>query len=115
MEPRIYPQDRTAYLLIDPYNDYLSEGGKIWPRVEQVATQVGLLDYLGALDAAVQAAGVPVFIVPHRRSAPAATAKTGIIPIPPARHCSAEGCVPRGRTDVLARLAEGLRRAGLSE
>ena len=47
MEPRIIDSS-TAYLLIDPYNDYLSEGGKIWPRVELVATQVGLLDYLGA-------------------------------------------------------------------
>jgi nicotinamidase-related amidase len=65
-----YPRDRTAYLLIDPYNDFLSEGGKAWPRVAQVATEVGLLDNLRALDAAVRAAGAPVFIVPHHRWEP---------------------------------------------
>ena len=70
MEPLTYPRDRTAYLLIDPYNDFLSEGGKAWPRVAEVATEVGLLDNLRALDAAVRAAGVPVFIVPHHRWEP---------------------------------------------
>jgi nicotinamidase-related amidase len=62
-----YPLDRTAYLLVDPYNDFLSEGGKVYPFIEAVADEVGLLDNLRALDAAVRAAGVPVFFVPHRR------------------------------------------------
>jgi nicotinamidase-related amidase len=65
-----YPLDRTAYLLVDPYNDFLSEGGKVWPLIENVAGEVGLLDHLRALDSAVRAAGVPVFIVPHRRWEP---------------------------------------------
>ncbi len=25
----------TAILLVDPYNDFLSEGGKTWPRLER--------------------------------------------------------------------------------
>ena len=29
-----YPLDRSAYLLVDPYNDILSEGGKVYPRIE---------------------------------------------------------------------------------
>jgi nicotinamidase-related amidase len=65
-----YPLDRTAYLLVDPYNDFLSEGGKVWPAIEKVAGDVGLLEHLRALDRAVRAAGVPVFIVPHRRWQP---------------------------------------------
>ena len=65
-----YPRDRTAYLLVDPYNDFLSEGGKIYPFVEPVATKVGLLDNLRTLDGVVRAAGIPVFIVPHRRWEP---------------------------------------------
>jgi hypothetical protein len=28
-----YDPRRTAVLLVDPYNDFLSEGGKIWPRL----------------------------------------------------------------------------------
>jgi len=65
-----YPLDRTAYLLVDPYNDFLSEGGKVYPFIKPVADEVGLLDHLRALDAAVRAAGVPVFIVPHHRWEP---------------------------------------------
>lgn len=30
IEPYIDPRDRTAYLLIHTYNDFPSEGGKIW-------------------------------------------------------------------------------------
>lgn len=26
-----YDLSRTAVLLVDPYNDFLSEGGKLWP------------------------------------------------------------------------------------
>ena len=62
-----YPPDRTAYLLVDPYNDFLSEGGKLWPRVKAVAESVHLLGNLRAITGAVRAAGIQVFIVPHRR------------------------------------------------
>src|ERR1700757_2777825 len=27
----------TALLVVDPYNDFISEGGKIWPRIKAVA------------------------------------------------------------------------------
>ena len=27
----------TALLVIDPYNDFISEGGKIWGRIKDVA------------------------------------------------------------------------------
>jgi ureidoacrylate peracid hydrolase len=27
----------TALLVIDPYNDFISEGGKIWDRIKNVA------------------------------------------------------------------------------
>jgi nicotinamidase-related amidase len=62
-----YEPAHTGLLLVDPYNDFLSEGGKVWPFVEEVATEVGLLDNLRAVTAAARAAGVQVFIVPHRR------------------------------------------------
>ena len=58
---------RTALLIVDPYNDSLSEGGKIWPRVKEVAEEVGLLDNLRALNTAFRRAGLPVATVPHRR------------------------------------------------
>ena len=34
---QIYPAGRTALLFVDPYNDFLAEGGKLWPRVAEIA------------------------------------------------------------------------------
>ena len=31
-------QQRTALLVIDPYNDCISKGGKVWDRLQAVAT-----------------------------------------------------------------------------
>jgi len=65
-----YERRRTALLLVDPYNDFLSEGGKIWPMVKGVADEVGLLDHLRAVVAGARSAGIKVFFVPHRRWEP---------------------------------------------
>lgn len=65
-----YERERTAYLLVDPYNDFLSDGGKLYERLKAVADEVGLLDNLRRLDRAVRAAGIQVAIVPHRRWEP---------------------------------------------
>src|SRR5712691_9543059 len=62
-----YPRDRAGLLLVDPYNDFLSEGGKLWPFVKEVAGSVDHLAHLRDIVAAVRAAGVQVFIVPHHR------------------------------------------------
>ena len=37
---------RTGLLLVDPYNDFLSPGGKLFPLLEGVAQDVHLLDNL---------------------------------------------------------------------
>lgn len=62
-----YVANRTGLLLVDPYNDLLSDGGKLWPQVKAVAEAVDLLGHLRALVDAVRRAGVVVFYVPHRR------------------------------------------------
>jgi nicotinamidase-related amidase len=62
-----YAAGSTALLFVDPYNDFLSEGGKVWPRVRPIAEEVGLIENLKAVDQAVRSAGIKVFIVPHRR------------------------------------------------
>jgi hypothetical protein len=36
----------TALLCIDFYNDFLSEGGNLWPWVKDIAKEVNLLDNL---------------------------------------------------------------------
>jgi nicotinamidase-related amidase len=58
---------RTAVLLVDPFNDFISEGGKVWPHLEPVATEVGLLDHLRSVIASARETGVRVVFVPHRR------------------------------------------------
>jgi nicotinamidase-related amidase len=63
----LYVKSQTALLLVDPYNDFLSEGGKLWPLLEEVATEVGLMDNLRTITAAVRQAGIRIFYVPHRR------------------------------------------------
>jgi len=60
----------TGLLFVDPYNDFLSEGGKLWPLLEEVATEVGLLDNLGRILGAAREAGAPYFIAPHHRAEP---------------------------------------------
>ncbi|MEL1265767.1 isochorismatase family cysteine hydrolase [Pseudoxanthomonas putridarboris] len=65
-----YPAGRTALLFIDPYNDFLSEGGKLWPLVSEVARSVDLHVHLRRISHAVREAGLPVFIVPHHRAEP---------------------------------------------
>ena len=47
-----YTKDQTALLFVDPYNDFLSDGSKLWPYVREVAEEVGLLDNLRAITAA---------------------------------------------------------------
>ena len=37
MNTPTYDKGITALLVVDPYNDFISEGGKIWPRIKAVA------------------------------------------------------------------------------
>ncbi|WP_201833815.1 isochorismatase family cysteine hydrolase [Microvirga zambiensis] len=65
-----YDPARTGLLFVDPYNDFLSAGGKLWPRVKDVAEQVGLIDNLKAIVATTRERNIQVFIVPHHRWEP---------------------------------------------
>ena len=62
-----YDPATTAILLVDPYNDFLSEGGKLWPRVHAVAEAVQLLDHLREAVAAARTGAFRVIFVPHHR------------------------------------------------
>lgn len=70
MSQPAYARQSTALLLVDPYNDFLSEGGKIWPRVQVIAEEVGLIENLKRLTRAARSARIRVFVVPHRRWEP---------------------------------------------
>ncbi len=61
-----YEKDITALLVVDPYNDFISEGGKIWDRIRAVAEANDCVPHmLQILNAARR-----VFYVPHRRYRP---------------------------------------------
>ncbi|MFF5235485.1 cysteine hydrolase [Dactylosporangium sp. NPDC000521] len=70
MDNADYPARSTGLVLVDPYNDFLAENGKIWPRVKDVATTIGLHHHLRALLNGVRTAGIQVFVAPHRRWRP---------------------------------------------
>jgi nicotinamidase-related amidase len=57
----------SAILLVDPYNDFLSDGGKLWPRVKAVAAEVKLLDHLREVVSIARARGLKIVFVPHHR------------------------------------------------
>ena len=62
-----YVLARTGLLLIDPYNDFLSDGGKVFPMLASLAAEIGLVANLKSLAAQVRSGGGRVFYVPHRR------------------------------------------------
>jgi nicotinamidase-related amidase len=62
-----YSADDTALLIVDPYNDFMSEGGKLYERTKETAEAVGFYDNMRKLIPAVRAAHIQVIIVPHHR------------------------------------------------
>lgn len=65
-----YPAAHTAVLLIDPYNDFLSEGGKLATPAKAVADAVHTIEHMRAVVGAARAAGIRIVYVPHHRSLP---------------------------------------------
>jgi nicotinamidase-related amidase len=65
-----YRAQSTAILLVDPYNDFLSKGGKLWERTKDIAEKVNLLDNLRNVIADARKANVKIYFVPHHRWSP---------------------------------------------
>ena len=57
----------TALVVIDPYNDFISEGGKLWPYAREVAERVGLVPNLKRLVEAAREAEIQIVFAPHHR------------------------------------------------
>ena len=65
-----YDKEITALLVIDPYNDFLSEGGKIWDRIRAVAEANDCVAHMLEVLSAARKAGLRVFYALHRRYRP---------------------------------------------
>src|SRR5262245_41061058 len=65
-----YDTGAMALLVIDPYNDFISEGGKIWPRISAVAEANHCVEHMAEVLQAARKIGLRVFYALHRRYRP---------------------------------------------
>ena len=65
-----YEKQRTALLVVDPYNDFISEGGKIWPRIKAVAEANSCVAHMQQVLNAARQAKLHVFYAMHHRYRP---------------------------------------------
>jgi len=65
-----YDKEITALLVIDPYNDFISEGGKVWGRLKTVAEANDCIPHMAQALNAARRAELRVFYAPHRRYRP---------------------------------------------
>jgi nicotinamidase-related amidase len=62
-----YRRDATGLVVVDPYNDFISEGGKVWPRVREVVEANGCVPHMLQILTSARSAGLRVFFAPHHR------------------------------------------------
>jgi ureidoacrylate peracid hydrolase len=65
-----YEEEITALLVIDPYNDFISNGGKIWDRIRAVAEANDCVPHMLEVLNAARNAGLRVFYALHHRYRP---------------------------------------------
>jgi nicotinamidase-related amidase len=65
-----YEKEISALLVIDPYNDFISEGGKLWDRLKGVAEANRCVPHMMQVLDAARKAGLRVFYALHHRYRP---------------------------------------------
>ena len=65
-----YDKQLTALLVIDPYNDFISEGGKLWGRLKAIAEANNCVPHMLQILNAARKAQLRVFYALHRRYRP---------------------------------------------
>ena len=63
-----YNKRTLGVILVDPYNDFLSEGGIRWPEVKTVVKKVNLISNLKLLLKESRSKGVKIFYSMHHQS-----------------------------------------------
>lgn len=66
----VYSAKDTAVLLIDPYNDLLSDGGKLHHFAKPTVDAVGTVHNMRRLVETARSARLPIVYVPHHRARP---------------------------------------------
>jgi nicotinamidase-related amidase len=67
MNTPTYDKSISALLVVDPYNDFISEGGKIWPRIKAVAEANDCVSNMLKVLNAARAVKLRVFYAMHHR------------------------------------------------
>jgi len=70
MENLKIEKESAALLVIDPYNDFISEGGKLWDRLKAVAEANHCVPHMLQVLNAARKAGLRVFYALHHRYRP---------------------------------------------
>src|SRR5215475_7553786 len=70
MEQLTYEKAITGLIVVDPYNDFISEGGKVWDRIKDVAEGNQCIPHMAQVLDAARKAGIRVFYAMHRRYRP---------------------------------------------
>jgi nicotinamidase-related amidase len=63
----IHERETTALLVVDPYNDFISKGGKIWPRIKAVAEGNDCVPHMLEVLNAARKSKLRVFYAMHHR------------------------------------------------
>ena len=65
-----YSTDTTGLVLIDPYNDFISPGGKVWDRLKGVIESNDCVTHMKRVLDVARSADIRVFYALHRRYRP---------------------------------------------
>ena len=60
----------TGAVVIDPYNDFISEGGKLWTRIKDVAEANRCVAHMSEIVNAARSVGIRIFYSLHHRYRP---------------------------------------------
>jgi nicotinamidase-related amidase len=63
-----YSSQNTAILIVDPFNDFLSEGGKRWSKTKETVKGVNLIEKLKSILSAARSFGINIIYVPHHQT-----------------------------------------------
>jgi nicotinamidase-related amidase len=70
MSELAFNKEVTALLVIDPYNDFISEGGLVWDRLKGVAEANNCIPHMDEILTASRQVGLRVFYALHHRYRP---------------------------------------------
>jgi ureidoacrylate peracid hydrolase len=69
-DPVTYDKSLTGLVVIDPYNDFISEGGKLWDRLRDVAEANECVPHMRQVLDAARRADIRIFYALHHRYRP---------------------------------------------